>query len=124
MHRIIIALALAVTSQLAAFPSAAAAVNLNTASKDELIVLVGIGPAKAQAILDYRKTNGAFKTVDEVKNVKGIGAKRLEKLKDQITVGPAPQKVAAAQPTKQETKVATAAVKGEIKGPAEVKPKK
>lgn len=124
MHRIIVALALALTSQLVVLPSADAAVNLNTASKDELVALVGIGPAKAQAILDYRKANGPFKTVDDVKNVKGIGAKRLEKFKDQLTVGPASQKVATAQPVKQDTKGAAATAKGEIKGTADVKPKK
>jgi len=121
MYRIIVALALA--SQLVVLPPADAAVNLNTASKDELVALVGIGPAKAQAILDYRKANGPFKTVEDVKNVKGIGAKRLEKFRDQLTVASAPQKVAAAQPVKQETKGATTA-KGEIKGSADVKPKK
>jgi len=122
MHRIIVALALALASQLVVLPLANAAVNLNTASKEELVAVVGIGPANAQAILDYRKANGAFKTVDELKSVKGIGAKRLEKLKDQFTVGPALQKVAAAQPTKQEGK--TASAKGEIKGAADAKAKK
>jgi len=65
---------------------ALAAVNLNTATKEELIALPGIGPAKAQAILDYRKANGAFKSVEELKDVKGIGAKRFEKLKGELTV--------------------------------------
>ena len=124
MHRTIVALALALTTQLAVLPSADAAVNLNTASKDELIALVGVGPAKAQAILDYRKANGPFKTVDDLQNVKGIGAKRLEKFKDQLTVGAAPQKVAVVQPGKQEAKATAATVKGEIKGVADGKAKK
>ena len=63
-----------------------AAVNLNTATKDELIALPGIGPAKAQAILDHRTTHGPFKSVEELKDVKGIGAKRFEKLKPELTV--------------------------------------
>ena len=65
---------------------ALAAVNINTATKEELVALPGVGPAKAQAILDYRSSHGAFKSVEEVKDVKGIGAKRFEKLKGELTV--------------------------------------
>ena len=72
-----LAMALAVAfAALFAVP-ASAVVNINTATKDELVALPGIGPAKAQAILDYRKLNGPFKAVDDLKSVKGIGAKRL-----------------------------------------------
>jgi competence protein ComEA len=81
---------------------AAAAVNLNTATKDELIALPGIGPAKAQAILDYRTANGGFKSVEELKDVKGIGAKRFEKLKAELTATPAPK--AAPSPGKADAK--------------------
>ncbi|MGE5169555.1 MAG: ComEA family DNA-binding protein [Rudaea sp.] len=77
---------LAVVVTLAA-SLAHAALNLNTATKEELVALSGIGPAKAQAILDYRNQHGAFKSVDELKDVKGIGARRLEKLKSELTVG-------------------------------------
>ena len=84
MLRRLLVLALALFSQWAI-----AAVNLNTATKEELVALPGIGPAKAQAILDYRKANGAFKSVDELKDVKGIGAKRFEKLKGELTIAPA-----------------------------------
>ena len=66
---------------------ALAAINLNTATKEELVALPGIGPAKAQAILDYRNSHGQFKSIEEVKDVKGIGAKRFEKLKGELTVG-------------------------------------
>ncbi|MCB4812015.1 helix-hairpin-helix domain-containing protein [Methylovorus menthalis] len=66
--------------------SAHAAVNINTASKDELESLNGVGPAKAQAIIDYRKKNGGFKTVDDLNNVPGFGDKSLVKLKGQISV--------------------------------------
>ena len=65
---------------------ALAAININTATKDELVSLPGIGPAKAQAIVDYRKAHGPFKTVEESKDVKGIGAKRFEKLKPDLAV--------------------------------------
>jgi competence protein ComEA len=81
MKQLILALALAFSSA-----TAMAVVNLNTASKEELIALPGIGPAKAQAILDYRASHGAFKSIEEVKDVKGIGAKRFEKLKSELTV--------------------------------------
>ncbi len=90
MRHLLSALALCLCSGIAL-----ATVNLNTASKDELVALPGIGPAKAQAIIDYRKAHGAFKSVEELKDVKGIGAKRYEKLKGEITVGAS----AGARPT-------------------------
>ena len=81
MKRLALALVLALFSV-----TAFAALNLNTATKDDLIALPGIGPAKAQAILDYRSAHGQFKSVEELKDVKGIGAKRFEKLKGELTV--------------------------------------
>ena len=63
-----------------------AAVNVNTASSAELEALPGIGPAKAKAIVEYRQKNGAFKSVEELKNVKGIGDAVLNKLKDRKSV--------------------------------------
>ncbi|MFN3691441.1 MAG: ComEA family DNA-binding protein [Fervidobacterium sp.] len=62
-----------------------AKININTSSIEELQQLPGIGPTKAQAIVDYRIKNGGFKTIEEIKNVKGIGEKTFEKLKDLIT---------------------------------------
>ncbi|MCX7653570.1 MAG: helix-hairpin-helix domain-containing protein [Fervidobacterium sp.] len=61
-------------------------IDINTADIDELQKLPGIGPTKARAILDYRKNIGKFKSVEEIKNVKGIGEKTYEKLKDLIEV--------------------------------------
>jgi len=61
-------------------------VNLNTASAVELDMLPGIGPAIAGRIIDYRQTAGNFKTIEEIKNVSGIGSATFEKLKDHITV--------------------------------------
>ena len=68
--------------------SALAAVNINTATKEELDALPGIGPVKSQAILDYRNANGPFKTPEDIMKVKGIGAKRYERLKAELTVSP------------------------------------
>jgi competence protein ComEA len=108
MQRFLCALALALCSG-----AALAAINLNTATKEELVALPGIGPAKAQAILDYRKAHGAFKSVEEVKDVKGIGAKRFEKLKSELTVAgstarPAPAAAQSAAGAPQR------AVRGEV----------
>lgn len=61
-------------------------ININTADETELRSLPGIGRSKAQAIIDYRESYGAFSSVTEITNVKGIGNKLLEKLKSQIAV--------------------------------------
>jgi competence protein ComEA len=114
MQRMLIALALSLLAQLSFTSSVFAAVNINTASKDELVALKkGLGPAKAQAIVDYRKANGPFKSVDDLKHVKGIGTKRLEKLRADLTVGGAGAKVAAASAGKPDGTAPGA--KGEIR---------
>ena len=64
-------------------------VNVNTASAVELAAIKGIGPAKAQAIVEHREKNGAFKSVDDLKQVRGIGDKMLEQLRTLVTVGEA-----------------------------------
>jgi len=61
-------------------------ININTASAEELQTLYGIGPVKAQAIIDYRNEKGFFHTIEELVNVSGIGPKTLEKIRDEITV--------------------------------------
>ncbi|MCY7172498.1 helix-hairpin-helix domain-containing protein [Streptococcus gallolyticus] len=61
-------------------------INLNTATLAELQTISGIGAKRAQDIIDYRDANGGFSSVDDLKNVSGIGEKTLEKLKSEVTV--------------------------------------
>jgi competence protein ComEA len=78
---------LLVLASLVAFP-AFAAVNINTATQSELEAVRGVGPAKAQAIIQYREANGNFKQLDELDNVKGFGKASIDKLKGELSVGP------------------------------------
>ena len=66
-------------------PSGGSRININTATSQELQTLRGIGPALAGRIVEYRQTVGRFSTVDDLTNVKGIGEKTLEKIRDRIT---------------------------------------
>jgi len=65
-----------------------AAVNINTATQSELEVVKGLGPAKAKAIIMYREANGNFKHLDELDNVKGFGKASIDKLKEELSIGP------------------------------------
>jgi len=67
----------------------AAPINLNTASSEELQQVPGIGPVTAEKILQMRKSYGAFKSVDDLSAIRGIGPKRLEKMRKYLTVGKA-----------------------------------
>jgi len=75
-------------------------VNVNTASVIELTAVKGIGHAKAQAIVDYRKDHGSFATVEDLKQVRGIGDRVLERLRPQISAGSA----AAEMPSQGDTR--------------------
>ncbi len=72
-----------VTSSAAAI---AKKININTADSKTLAEIRGIGPKKAEAIIEYRKKNGKFKIVDDLTKVKGIGPKTLERIKKNLTI--------------------------------------
>src|SRR6266481_7486483 len=61
-------------------------INLNAATSEELQLVPGIGPATAEKILLMRKSYGAFKSVDDLLAIKGLGKKRLEKMRKYLTV--------------------------------------
>ena len=60
-------------------------ININTATQEQLTALPGVGEAKAKTIIEYRNTNGPFKTIEDIKNVTGIGDSLFAKIKDYIT---------------------------------------
>jgi competence protein ComEA len=91
MTRIMTAALLLVGLATAAFAgqdtaTPAAAVNLNTATAQQLESLPGIGPATAQRILEYRQKSGGFKKVEELMNIRGVGEKSFLKLKPLVTI--------------------------------------
>ena len=74
-------------------------VDINSADAAQLDkVLIGVGAAKAEAIIEYRKANGPFKSADELVNVKGIGLKTVERNRDVIAVGQSRAAAAPARP--------------------------
>lgn len=66
--------------------AAASLININTADQAQLDTLPGIGSSLAQRIIQYRETNGPFRSIEDLKDVSGIGDKNFENLKDRITV--------------------------------------
>ena len=101
MKKIVLALkALVLTAALSGLAHAGGTperVNINTADAATLDrVLVNVGPSKAEAIVAYRKANGAFKSAEQLASVKGIGLATIEKNRDRIVVaGGAPAPAAA-----------------------------
>lgn len=61
-------------------------ININTATAEELDKLPGVGESTAQKIISYREESGGFKSVEELKNVNGIGDKKFEDMKDSVTI--------------------------------------
>jgi competence protein ComEA len=103
MRRLLVALVL-----LVMWSFAIAAVNINTATKEDLDALPGIGPVKAQAIIDYRNANGPFKTPADIMKVKGIKEGEFGKIKDQIAVSGATTPMAAPAKATEAKKAAAA----------------
>ena len=80
---------------------ALAQININSASKEQLDSLKGIGPVKAQAIIDYRRQHGPFNSVDELEKVPGIGPETLKDIRGKVMVsGPAATTTKAAPAAK------------------------
>ena len=67
-------------------PASTEVINLNTATAAQIATLPGIGPKTADLIVQYRQKNGAFKKIEEVMNVRGVGEKSFLKLKSRLTV--------------------------------------
>ena len=61
-------------------------ININTATAEQLVLLPGLGKKTADAVIEYRTKNGNFKAVDDITKVKGIGAKKLEKIKSYLVL--------------------------------------
>jgi competence protein ComEA len=77
-------------------------VNINTATSEELQQVPGIGPATAQKILQMRKSYGPFKSVDDLLAIRGLGQKRLDKMRKYLTVGqPVPKRAPVTNPVPQ-----------------------
>lgn len=102
-HRRFVAAVLAVALAVLAAPALSAAagkaqptgrINVNTASVEQLTTLPGVGPALAARIVEYRQKSGAFRSTQELMNVKGIGEKSLARIEQWLTVGEAPKTAA------------------------------
>jgi competence protein ComEA len=72
-------------------PAPTAKVNLNTATVEQLTTLPGVGPKLAARIVEYRQKSGAFRSAQELINVRGIGEKNFSKIEASVTVGEAPK---------------------------------
>jgi competence protein ComEA len=75
-----------VTLAQKAKPPSTEKVNLNNATEDQLQTLPGVGPAMAKRIVEYRNKNGKFTKVEDILNVKGIGEKKFQRMKDRLVV--------------------------------------
>ena len=86
-HTLFLTLILLFSASAMSAQSLAVRVNINTANAEQIAsAMTGVGESKAKAIVQYRKSNGKFKSVQDLEQVDGIGAKTIEKNKDKITL--------------------------------------
>jgi comEA protein len=74
------------TLQLQGQNQSPAVVNVNKATLEELVKVRGIGPVMAKRIIEHRDKNGAFKSIDDLAQIHGMGGNKLQRIKDQITI--------------------------------------
>jgi len=94
---LLLAVCLLIVPALAKKKPPAHPINMNTASAAELEQVPGIGPSTAEKILQMRKSYGAFRSVDDLLAIKGIGPKKLDKMRKYLTVGKVPAKKTGTQ---------------------------
>lgn len=86
-HTLLFTLILLTSSSAMSAQAPAEKININTANAEQIATtMTGIGESKAEAIVEYRKTHGKFKSVNDLENVDGVGAKTVEKNKDKIAL--------------------------------------
>lgn len=86
-HTLLFTLFLLFSSSTMAAQAVAEKININTANAEQIAsAMTGIGDSKAKAIVEYRKSHGEFKSIQDLENVDGIGLKTVEKNKDKITL--------------------------------------
>jgi competence protein ComEA len=87
LHNLLLAAILLFSSAAMSAQAQAEAVNINTANAEQIAVAMkGIGENKARAIVEYRTSNGKFKSIQDLENVSGIGSKTVERNKDRIAL--------------------------------------
>jgi competence protein ComEA len=86
-------------------PAAADLIDLNNADQQEIAQVPGVGPKLAEAIADHRRLHGPFKSVDELKNVRGVGPVTFERIRGQFRVGALPRSLTAEAPPSPQPQV-------------------
>jgi len=104
MKRLLLAIVMLAVSGLAV-----ATTNINSATLEQLQALPGIGPVKAQAIVDHRTAKGKFNSIDDIKNVKGIDTATFDKVKSDLAISGKTTPPAAAPAVKAEPTAAAPA---------------